>query len=71
MKIPKYIKEKIVARCEAQCKANELQIEIEKWCEQKGIDIGEYVAKHVCLYTEPTMVMNTHLKILESEETGE
>lgn len=70
MKVPKYIKQKIIKRCEAQAKAIELQIEIEEWFEKNGIDIGEYCATHICLYTEPTTVMEKHLKILENEELG-
>lgn len=71
MKIPKYIKEKIKARYKAQCKANDLQYEIEQWFIENGIDIGEYYSTHICLYTEPLTVMKTHLKILESEEIEE
>lgn len=69
MKAPKYIMQKIRARCEHQEKANSLQNEIEEWCEKHGIDIGEYHNTHVCLYTEPRMVMKSHHKILESEDT--
>ena len=71
MKVPKYIKQKILVRCEAQAKANRLQIEIEEWFEKRGIDIGEYNGTHVCLYTEPTMVAKTHLQILEREVTDD
>ena len=69
MKVPKYIKQKIRARCEYQEKANGLQNEIEKLCERHSIDIGEYQNTHVCLYTEPRMVMKIHLEFLESEDT--
>ena len=70
MKIPKYIKQKIRARGEAQLKANALEIEIEEWFEKNGIDIGEYQCTHICLYIEPSMVMHTHLRILEREDKG-
>lgn len=71
MKIPKYIMQKIKARCDAQVKANALQVEIEEWCEKKGIDIGEYQCTHICLYTEPLMVKHTHINILEMIEKSE
>jgi hypothetical protein len=69
MKIPKYIKQKIQARGEAQAKANSLQKEIEEWFEKRGLDIGTYQGSHVCLYTEPRMVALTHFRILEYVES--
>ncbi len=69
MKVPKYIKQKIKSRFNAQQRANALQTEIEKWFEKRGIDIGEYCGSHICLYTEAQMVKRTHLQILEKAES--
>lgn len=55
MKLPKYMRKKIIMRAKAQQTANNLQLEIEEWCEKNSVNL-EYAITHVCLYTEPAMV---------------
>lgn len=66
MKLPKYMREKILQRARLQGKANRLQLEIEEWCNKHGIE-PEYAATHICLFIEPGMVaLNTIREIEEA-----
>ena len=64
MKLPKYMREKIMTRSVMQEKANRLQNEIEKWCEKHGVEL-EYCIAQVCLYVEPTMVALNTIESIE------
>lgn len=64
MKIPKYMKKKIMQRAILQQKCNNLQIDIEEWCEKRGIEL-EYAVTHVCLYIEPSMVAQSTIEEIE------
>lgn len=64
--IPKYIEEKIKKRCDYQQRANALTTDIEDWCAKNGLTL-EYCISHVCLFTEPGMVMKHTISELNSQ----
>ena len=66
MKIPKYMKAKILKRATLQGKANSLQQDIEEWCMKHSIEL-DYEISHICLYTEPMMVALRTIKKIEED----
>ena len=61
MKVPKYIRAKIIKRCTAQMTATSLQIEIEEWCCRNGIE-NQFNCSHVVLFEEPRTTAATYLE---------
>ena len=66
MKIPKYIRKRILYREKLQLKSNEIQADIEKWFEKHNIEV-EWKNTHVAFYVEPTATKSMYLRTLEEK----
>ncbi len=64
MKLPEYMRKKIMRRAKLQKEANALQTEIDEWCEKHGIEC-EWNVSHVGLFCEPGVAALSTIRTIE------